>query len=129
MLYKAKEKACYDILIEKDIVKGIMELDEKFDLIACIDVLVYFGDLNEFFNKVTRCLPINGLLCISIEVSDQDFSPYILQSNGRYQHTKKYIIELAQNNQLTLLNYKSVVGRHRENQGIQTGLFIFKKIK
>lgn len=128
MLNKAKEKACYDVLIEKDLMNGIIELEEKFDLILCVDTLVYFGDLNEFFNKVLLCLTINGLLCISIEVSNQNFSSYSLQTNGRYQHTKMYIIELAKKNQLALLNYKNVEGRYQENQAIQTGLFIFKKI-
>jgi predicted TPR repeat methyltransferase len=129
MLNKAKEKACYDFLIEKDILDGIIKLYEKYDLILCIDTLVYFGDLNDFFNKILLCISINGLLCISIEMSNQDFSSFTLQINGRYQHTKKYIIELAKKNKLTLLTYKNVVGRHQENQPIQTGLFIFKKIK
>lgn len=127
MLNKAKEKACYDVLIEKDIMNGILELDDKFDLILCIDTLVYFGDLNEFFNKILLCLSVNGLLGISIEVSGQDGSTYTLQTNGRYQHAKLYIIELAKKNQLTLLKYKNVVGRHQESQEVQTGLFIFKK--
>lgn len=129
MLDKANEKACYDILIEKDIMNGIIELDEKFDLILCIDVLVYFGDLNKFFNKILLCLSINGLLNISIEVSNQKLSAYTLQTNGRYQHTTMYINELAKKNQLILLNYKNVEGRYQENQAVQTGLFIFKKIK
>lgn len=127
MLNKAKEKACYDVLIEKDIMNGIMELDEKFDLILCIDTLVYFGDLNEFFNNILLCLPINGLLGISIEISEQDFFSYSLQTNGRYQHAEMYIIELAKKNQLTLLKYKNIVGRLQENKAIQTGIFIFKK--
>lgn len=127
MLNKAKEKACYDILIENDILNSLTELKENFDLILCIDTLVYFGNLSEFFTKTLHCLTVNGLLAISIELSEQSFSSYILQANGRYQHAEIYIRELAKKNQLILLNYKNVVGRQQENKAIQTGLFIFQK--
>lgn len=127
MLNKAKEKACYDILIENDILNSLSESKENFDLILCIDTLVYFGKLNEFFTKALHCLTANGLLAISIELSEQSFSSYILQANGRYQHNEIYVRELAKKNQLTLLNFKNVVGRQEENKAIQTGLFIFQK--
>ncbi len=128
MLIKAKEKACYDILIEKDILNGIIELKECFDLILCIDTLVYFGNLNEFFTKITLCLATNGLLAFSVELSDKAISSYTLQANGRYQHTETYIKELTEKSQLKLLKYANVVGRQQENEAIQTGLFIFQKI-
>ena len=127
MLNKAKEKACYDILIENDILNSLAESKENFDLILCIDTLVYFGKLSEFFTKALHCLTTNGLLAISIELSEQSFSSYTLQANGRYQHAEIYVRELAKKNQLTLLNYKNVVGRQQENKAIQTGLFIFQK--
>lgn len=128
MLNKAKEKACYDILIEKDILNGITELAEDFDLILCIDALVYFGNLSEFFEKIILCLHANGLLAFSVELAGEPISSYILQTNGRYQHTEIYVRELAEKNQLKLLNYANVVGRQQDSQAIQTGLFIFQKI-
>ncbi|WP_339050596.1 tetratricopeptide repeat protein [Rickettsiella endosymbiont of Xylota segnis] len=127
MLNKAKEKACYDVLIENDILNSLAESKENFDLILCIDTLVYFGKLSEFFTKTLHCLTANGLLAISIELSEQAFSSYTLQANGRYQHAEIYVRELAKKNQLTLLNYKNIVGRQQENKAIQTGLFIFQK--
>jgi predicted TPR repeat methyltransferase len=127
MLNKAKEKACYDVLIEKDILNGIAELKEHFDLVLCIDTLVYFGMLNEFFAKIKLRLASNGLLALSIELGDKTVSSYTLQTNGRYQHAEIYIKELAKKNKLRLLNYTKVVGRQQDNEGIQTGLFIFQK--
>jgi predicted TPR repeat methyltransferase len=128
MLSKAKEKACYDILIEKDILSSLIELEEYFDLILCIDTLVYFGNLHEFFARTVLCLPINGLLAFSIELADEDIASYILQTTGRYQHTEIYVRELAQKNHLKLLKYLCVEGRQQENEAIKTGLFIFQKI-
>ncbi len=127
MLNKAKEKACYDILIEKDILNGITNLKERFDLILCIDTLVYFGDLEEFFTKIVFNLVTNGLLAFSVELADKTTSSYRLQTNGRYQHNEIYISELARKNQLKLLSSNNVIGRHENNEAISTGLFIFHK--
>jgi predicted TPR repeat methyltransferase len=130
MLNKAKEKACYDILIETDILHGITELQgEDFDLILCIDTLVYFGYLNLFFSKIPACLTENGLLGLSIELSDETISSYILQTNGRYQHGKTYVIELAKKNKLKLLKYKTIAGRQQDNEAVKTALFIFQQYK
>ncbi len=73
MLIKAKEKACYDALIEKDILRSLVELKELYDLILCIDTLVYFGDLNEFFTNIIYCLTKNGLLAFSVELGEKAF--------------------------------------------------------
>ena len=127
MLNKAKEKACYDILIENDILNGVAELKDYFDLILCIDTLVYFGNLNEFFAKIMPRLATNGLFAFSIELADGIISSYTLQTNGRYQHAEIYVRELAKKNGLTLLKYTNVVGRQQDNQAINTGLFIFHK--
>ncbi|MEN9449975.1 MAG: hypothetical protein RJA83_589 [Pseudomonadota bacterium] len=128
MLNKAKEKACYDILIEKDILSGIPELAENFDLVLCIDTLVYFGNLNDFFEKIIVCLQVNGLLAFSVELANEAATSYLLQTNGRYQHAETYIKELAEKKPLKLLKYASVIGRQQDNEAIQTGLFIFQKI-
>ena len=127
MLNKAKEKACYDILIEKDILEGVTELKECFDLILCIDTLVYFGSLTHFFTKILSCLTIKGLLAFSIELSEKTISSYTLQPNGRYQHTEIYVRELTKKNKLKLLKYATVVGRQQNNEVVKTGLFIFQK--
>ncbi len=127
MLSKAKEKACYDVLIEKDIISALDDLEPYFDLILCIDTLVYFGDLNQLFAKITLCLQRNGLLAYSIELADKAMPHYTLQKTGRYQHTEVYIQELAKKNNLKLLKYLSVAGRQQENQTVKTGLFIFQK--
>jgi predicted TPR repeat methyltransferase len=126
MLNKAKEKGCYDILIEKDILEAVTELGEDFELILCIDTLVYFGKLNEFFEKIIPSLAIDGLLAFSIELGETT-STYILQPNGRYQHAEIYVRQLAEKNRLKLLSCTNVVGRQQDGEPIETGLFIFQK--
>lgn len=127
MLSKAKEKACYDILIEKDIISALNDLEAYFDLILCIDTLVYFGDLNQLFAKITLRLPKNGLLACSVELADGTTPCYTLQTTGRYQHTEVYLQELTKKNNLKLLKHLSVAGRQQEKQMVKTGLFIFQK--
>lgn len=128
MLNKAQEKVCYNILIEKDILSGLSQLKQYFDLVLCIDTLVYFGDLNELFSQIIGCLPKNGLLAFSVELAEEHISSYSLQTTGRYQHNKYYIQELAKKNNLKLLKFLSVEGRYQENKTVHTGLFIFHLI-
>lgn len=125
MLNKAKEKACYDSLIENDILNGLAQLNHSFDLILCVDTLVYFGDLTELFVKTKKCLTKNGLFAFSIELADEHIASYQLQTTGRYQHAKCYIDELAKHNNLKLVKFINVEGRQQENKSVITGLFIF----
>lgn len=127
MLSQAKEKACYDVLIEKDIISALNDLKAYFDLILCVDTLVYFGNLDELFAQTTLHLQRNSLLACSIELADKAMPYYTLQTTGRYQHTEVYIQKLAKKNNLKLLKYLSVAGRRQENKMVKTGLFIFQK--
>ncbi len=127
MLSQAKQKACYDVLIEKEIVNALDDLETDFDLILCIDTLVYFGNLDELFAKISLHLQRDSLLACSIELADKTMPCYTLQTTGRYQHSAVYIEELAEKNNLKLLKYSNVAGRQQENQIVNTGLFIFQK--
>ena len=73
-------------------------------------------------------MQVNGLLAFSVELANEAATSYLLQTNGRYQHAETYIKELAEKKPLKLLRYASVIGRQQDNEAIQTGLFIFKKI-
>lgn len=128
MLSQAKQKACYDVLIEKDIISALNDVETYFDLVLCIDTLVYFGNLNELFAKIRLHLQRDSLLACSIELAEKTMPYYTLQTTGRYQHSEVYMRELAKKNNLKLLKYSSVAGRQQENQIVKTGLFIFQKI-
>ncbi|MDQ8039241.1 MAG: tetratricopeptide repeat protein [Rickettsiella sp.] len=127
MLALAKTKNCYSELIEADILNGISQLSEPYDLILCIDTLVYFGKLDALFSVVASYLEEKGLFCFSIEISDTSVTSYRLQTSGRYQHAIIYINNLAKKNNLKCLAQSIVDGRYQKNEFVKTGLFVLKK--
>lgn len=127
MLAQAKSKNCYDELIEKDILTGLSELNEAYDLILAIDTLVYFGELDTLFSKISSHMQENGLFAFSIELSNKPGIDYKLQTTGRYQHTNEYIKKLAKKNKLKCLKSLSVDGRYQNNKFVKNGLFLLTK--
>jgi predicted TPR repeat methyltransferase len=127
MLAQAHAKHCYDELIENDILHGLSDLLEDYDLILAMDTLVYFGELNELFSKIVSCLKPTGLFAFSIELADKSVSTYCLQTSGRYQHTCAYIEKLAEKNHFNCLKQSVVDGRYQANKSVKTGLFVLQK--
>ncbi len=126
MLIHAKAKNYYDELIENDILSGLTELKKAYDLILCIDTLVYFGELDELFSKIVSHLEPNGLFSFSIELANKSVISYHLQT-GRYQHTCTYIEKIAAKNRLKCLKQVIVDGRYQKNEFVKTALFVLKK--
>ncbi|MES2141818.1 MAG: tetratricopeptide repeat protein [Pseudomonadota bacterium] len=127
MLAQAKIKNCYDELIENDILNGLTAINEDYNLVLCVDTLVYFGELDELFSKIISHMETKGLLAFSIELADEPVTDYQLQATGRYQHTDIYIKKLAKKNNLKCLKQLIVDGRYQKNAFVKTGLFVLKK--
>lgn len=126
MLAQAKAKNCYTTLIENDILSGLNELKEVYDLILCVDTLVYFGDLNALFAEIVLRLKTDGLFAFSIELANEDTTPYQLQTTGRYQHTSTYIEKLVKKHHLKCLKQLTVDGRYQKNEQVKNRLFVLK---
>ena len=60
MLDKARERGLYDYLIEEEVVAFLSGCEATYDLIAALDVLVYFGDLAPLFAAVASRLEPGG---------------------------------------------------------------------
>jgi predicted TPR repeat methyltransferase len=127
MLARAKIKNYYDELIENDILSGLALLKKDYDLILCVDTLVYFGELDELFSKIVSRLEPDGLFSFSIELANKSVISYHLQISGRYQHTCAYIEKIATKNHLKCLRQTIVDGRYQKNEFVKTALFVLKK--
>lgn len=127
MLAQARSKNCYDKLIESDISSALSALTETYDLILCIDTLVYFGELDSLFSQIAARLKAAGLFAFSIELASNSTNSYHLQTTGRYQHANTYIEKLAKKNNLSCLKQGSVAGRYQANDIVNTTLFVLKK--
>jgi predicted TPR repeat methyltransferase len=127
MLTQAKAKGCYTTLIENDILSSLTALKEIYDLILCVDTLVYFGDLDAVFEKTAFRLKTEGLFSFSIELAKEGKTPYQLQVTGRYQHTNSYIETLAKRYHLEILKQLTVDSRYQKNEFVKSRLFVLKK--
>ncbi len=94
MLEMARQRNCYDRLIESEAVAYLSQCHESYDLIVAFDVLVYIGDLGELFEAVAARLSPGGVFAFSYET--QDCANYQLQHWGRFAHAPSYIESLAE---------------------------------
>lgn len=93
MLAKAAERDCYSELREEEIVSYLRGNTDQFDLVLCLDVLVYFGELETLFDVLAPRIAPGGDLAISFETGTQ--FPFILATSGRYVHTTGYVAAVA----------------------------------
>lgn len=86
MIKKAGERGCYDRLEECDLLDFLGKAPpESFDLAAAVDVLVYFGNLAEIFQRTRTVLKSGGIFAYSVEADlESARSPW---RGGRVQQT------------------------------------------
>ncbi|HKJ65482.1 MAG TPA: tetratricopeptide repeat protein [Desulfopila sp.] len=90
MLKKAAEKNIYDTLEVLDIFQQ-WSFPQKFDLICCSDVFVYFGNLERIIASISANLLHGGITAFSVERLEDNDINYRLHSGGRYLHSENYI--------------------------------------
>lgn len=93
MLARARERSVYDALREGEITRVLAESQTRHGLIVAVDVLVYFGALEELFTRVAARLEPGGIFAFTVEKGEEP--GYRLQPNGRYVHALGYLRECA----------------------------------
>jgi predicted TPR repeat methyltransferase len=94
MLEKAAARALYDELVTAELAAYLQAAHEAFDIVACADTLVYFGDLRDVLAAARRALRGGGMLVFTVEhATSEEQAPagYRLQPEGRYVHTERYV--------------------------------------
>jgi predicted TPR repeat methyltransferase len=92
MLEIADKKGIYSKLFVNEISAHLQQEKEVFQLILCLDTLVYIQELKDVFLQAHRCVSENGFFVCSTEKS-KGKKP-TLQSSGRYAHPQKYMEKL-----------------------------------
>jgi predicted TPR repeat methyltransferase len=123
MLEKAEIHGCYDRLIQGEICEALNTLDARFDLFVAMDVIVYLGKLDALFRAVKKNAQPQALWIFSTEHTS-DGNEYILQSSGRYAHSKEYIQSLSDRNGCSIMRQDLVPIRKEGNEWIQGNVFI-----
>lgn len=93
MLAVAARRVCYTTLHEAEAVAFLNACNDTFDLVLCLDVLVYFGDLQPLFRALAARAAPGGDVIVSFETGSA--SPYALAPSGRFMHTLPYLAEVS----------------------------------
>ncbi len=106
MLAQAHTKGFYTDLVCMPITEYLEETIETFDLIVCLDALVYCRDLCPIFQGIADKLATNGYALVSTETTNN--STPTLQRTGRYAHPVKYIQDCVASVELSIVSHQTV---------------------
>jgi predicted TPR repeat methyltransferase len=102
MLDQAQQKAVYDRLVKSEICAFLAASKQQYDLITCMDTLIYFGALEEIMMLMARNLKPGGAIIFTTETLLADDGngrrDYHLNISGRYSHPETYLRHLLQRN-------------------------------
>jgi len=93
MLGLARARNIYDQLEVAEITAWLEGSADRFDLIACCDCLIYFGDLSPVVSAAAKRLNPGGVFVITTERGDRH--PFHLSDSGRYTHHPEHLREAA----------------------------------
>jgi predicted TPR repeat methyltransferase len=93
MLDQSRKKGLYQQLLRGDAVDLLYDFEESVDLVACIEVPIYVGDLWPMTGAVAACLKPGGLYVYSIETLAT--GTYRLLPTQRFAHSIKYVENIA----------------------------------
>jgi predicted TPR repeat methyltransferase len=126
MLAVAEGKEIYDELHRDDLVGFLSKTTGCFDLFLMTDVCIYLGKLDKAFTMIRQRSRPGALLLFSIELSREGDA--VLQTSGRYAHSRSYIEKLAAANDLAI-EYQETAGlRQDKGEWIDGMIFILKRI-
>ena len=129
MLELAREKGVYQSVTCEDILNYLSESSQssEWNGVMAADVLNYFGDLSDLFQKVAKALRPGGWFCFSVEAADSGLvqvaigegeTGWILQSTGRYTHNQNYVKNLIENAQLQLISQEAFQARTQAGESV-----------
>jgi predicted TPR repeat methyltransferase len=124
MLEIARSRECYDLLHEGDIAETLGRTDSAFDLFSALDVIVYYGSLDELFRSITLKTNPDALFAFSTESCDG--KGFVLQKSGRYAHSIEYIKAVAEKYGCSILATKQSPIRKEHGSWIMGDLYIIR---
>lgn len=125
MLEEARRKGVYDELVCGELIETLDATDEQYDLVIAMDVLVFFGDLAQIFERVKKILRPQGLFIFDLEKADEAYR-WQLHIAGNYLHARRYITELAESNGFTEALCEEVEIRNEGSLRIKGHLVFFQ---
>ena len=94
MIERARKRRVYDALQTAEITAWLNRNDdERYDVIAATDVLIYFGDLRQVVLPAARRLAPSGLIAFTLEWGNTH--PFQLTDSGRLTHHCDHVVDVA----------------------------------
>ena len=97
MLEIAEQRGLYESLHKAEI-GSFLRNGERYDLIACMDTLIYFGAIEDIFGKFAASLQPGGWLIFTSEICAENNRTFQLNPSGRYSHSVSYLRKAMEEN-------------------------------
>ncbi|MEO1493652.1 MAG: tetratricopeptide repeat protein [Pseudomonadota bacterium] len=129
MLRHAAKRACYDYLVEGELVAFLNDAPRNcFDLAVCVDTLCYFGTLTEFMTELNGALKPGGVMVATVErVDDPDGPDHVLDESGRYAHHERHLRAATEAASMTMHACTPVVLRQELGSDVLGYVFTVQK--
>jgi len=118
MLVRARESLLYEELVHASIEDYLATSVKSYDLILCCDALIYIGELSTLFTCVRRALAPGGSFAFTVESCEAE-SGFDLLPSLRYAHSERYIRQLAELSQLSVLGVARGTLREEDREAVQ----------
>lgn len=120
MLAKAAARGVYDQLNCAELTWWLAACRDRFDVALAADVLCYFGELGEVFERVRAVLAPGGCFACSLEAAKEESGgqPFVLKAHGRYQHARGYVESASAASGLSLLELSEAVLRYERGEPV-----------
>jgi predicted TPR repeat methyltransferase len=125
MISEAKKLDIYDNLLVGDIVEELSLMEDKFDLLIALDVLIYVGDAKSIFQIVRKSCQLDSLFIFSVEIQEEN--GYALLKSARYAHSDRYIMEQT-SGIFELIDSQHVRLRKEGDNWINGKVYVFQPI-
>jgi predicted TPR repeat methyltransferase len=125
MLAKARARALYDSLEQRDLLDVLAEPDARWDMVVAFDTLPYLGGLEETFTAVARALRPGGWFAFSTEHADGE--GYLLRGSGRFAHSAAYVAELAAE-RFEIVTRHTALLRREAGRAIDGGYYLLRAL-
>lgn len=119
MLRRAKLCEHYDALVKTEIIEYLQTTKSEFDLIVSADTFCYFGKMDEVCQAAFAVFNKDGKFIFTVEQHLEDTPEYLLQTHGRYSHSKTYIERCLTNAGFSILTNQTVTLRKERGEPVR----------
>ncbi|MDR0226684.1 MAG: methyltransferase [Burkholderiaceae bacterium] len=96
MIEQAARHGVYDRFHNVNLMDALNNTpDQEYDVITCLDVLIYIGDPQSVVPNAARILKPGGEFIFSCEAGAEDGPDFALQSSNRYTHKRSHMETLC----------------------------------